>query len=661
MHATISTVLILCTVTFAKCDNDTIAGIPFASSLSVGQAILLPKCDAHICPKDNSTKVDSSRLPMRCNCKEDCYQQRDCCLDALPDARVADLISTDLWSCVRTQRGHGPYVAIGRCPAKWENAGVRKACEDLTSAEEDPNRLLPVRSTRTNITYQNIYCGQCNEGELQPGQFQLRFRCNGGENVTSVPAAIAEKNCDAYIDETSASYCASMDRTVEECPETWKHENETYAREVKWRCRSYFGPITINATRYKNAFCALCNSVSWNLENVVCRNSYYPIEKEFMLSIDGEFNSGTLIPGGEAGKVCQPGEVFDPFKKQCRGIICVNRTDCNSTYTRWNDNLQSDKDLPSPCNMSLLDPGKFTRDEKDGKVTIQWDDGRNESYSIGEYEIIESGEHKGSILVCQRIGANAIPLFPQHFCERRQLLGYGSCGCETDCIQSRACCLDALGEDATRRLMARGEAWVCLNNSRRSSALAKCPGNFTDRQVRNACENPPDIEKDPILHVPVFAWDSSALYRNVFCAVCNGAGNVTFFDVRIQCPEHVRAHNGLEAAEIFVSEPGVCTMFTDSDNTDIPLKPCVEDPKCRQCPPSWGKNGDPREVAVLWRCQHYYAPVNINGVCYRNDFCAYCNDVNPTDPSLNRTFSSHMSQDNTPQQLKETFSTFTVG
>uniref|UniRef100_T1J312 SMB domain-containing protein n=1 Tax=Strigamia maritima TaxID=126957 RepID=T1J312_STRMM len=605
--------------------TDVVMGQSFSSARAVGQDILIPKCPAHFCQTKSKEQI--------CGCDKECYKSKDCCLDALSDPQVTTLLDEDLSVCVTSPRGRGPYSLTGRCPKSWTNDGVRTGCEGPVDPASDPNRSLMVTSTLTNVTYKNIYCGQCNEGAIKPGHFHLKFRCEG-KNVSSVPEALSDEMCDAHVNETNVGFCEKMEKTITSCPVTWSHTNATYRREVEWRCETYFAPLTLVDKRYKNIFCAICTNSSINMDDVVCRNSYYPIEQEFILQLDGEFGAGTLIPGS-SGKLCIPGQVYDPFRKSCRQVMCEKAENCNSTSTPfW-------ADVPimhsaSPCNMTFINSTRFTNGPNN---TIRIDD---VTYRSGEYESVKlQNETTTSVLLCARSSPKGIPLFPQHFCQRRHLLGYGSCGCESDCVQSRSCCLDAF-DDSTVDAFRLKESWVCLNDSRGLSAVAKCPKNFNDHSIRKQCENVKNLTDDPLLHVPVFAWRHSALYRNVFCAVCNGVTNVTFHKLHFLCAEHSKLRNGWQAAEEFVRRPGLCSLEMELKDANLPVQQCIRDKHCRQCPANWASSGNAQEMALGWRCQHFYAPVAINGVCYRNDFCALCNGIVPVDSKNLRTYSDSL-------------------
>ena len=107
---------------------------------------------------------------------------------------------------------------------------------------------------------------------------------------------------------------------ISECHPEWKDE------KIQSLCRSYMGVKYVHEDGYKNLHCALCNHV--NVSQLSCQSGEFrafDIYRQF-----GTHSFALLLDINEKGgqevgklKVCDSGEIFDPFYKKCRSLTCL--------------------------------------------------------------------------------------------------------------------------------------------------------------------------------------------------------------------------------------------------------------------------------------------------------------------------------------------------
>lgn len=118
--------------------------------------------------------------------------------------------------------------------------------------------------------------------------------------------------------------------TINGCPESYTNET------IRELCHSYTGLIFEPNTAYRNVHCAICNGA--NLEKLIClnlgpygRNNWQQTFNTFsfavLFDLSGEESNSV---GFERGP-CVDGELYDPFFKKCRNVICGS---ADQTYVK---------------------------------------------------------------------------------------------------------------------------------------------------------------------------------------------------------------------------------------------------------------------------------------------------------------------------------------
>jgi hypothetical protein len=63
--------------------------------------------------------------------------------------------------------------------------------------------------------------------------------------------------------------------------------------------------------------------------------------------------------------------------------------------------------------------------------------------------------------------------------------------------------------------------------------ISKCPTNTSFDKLRGKCENAPSEFSYPVEDFIPVVGANSLVYRNKHCALCNGVGNYTAWDIRV--------------------------------------------------------------------------------------------------------------------------------
>lgn len=157
-------------------------------------------------PNDNclSLKLDdisrvafnNSSLYMKrsCYCDENCFKYNDCCPDlALKNKfKVKSLqnLTCTLEKEICASEADTNYIySIGGCPSNYKNEEIRSKCKNTS----DIFLKWPFYSTKSNLTYNNLFCAICNRENrtyLQP--WHAAFRCENNVNKQITKSNIKE-------------------------------------------------------------------------------------------------------------------------------------------------------------------------------------------------------------------------------------------------------------------------------------------------------------------------------------------------------------------------------------------------------------------------------------------------------------------------------------
>ncbi|GBO40917.1 hypothetical protein AVEN_158365-1 [Araneus ventricosus] len=284
-----------------------------------------------------------------CYCDSTCEFYKDCCADS-EYFQMNSTKTTKSFVCKRKA------LMVSSCVKEWTGPDfIEKSCKSDTISDVDPVGNTPVTSETTGVTYSNYYCAICNGDAEKLIVWNIKLSCPH----LSADSPIKKDDAFKYIfynhptnewgyvlrDDTSKKMsfhgCAisndipdihelkvrpCVSEEVKTCATTWRKDL------IHEMCTNgYTDPVYSNGTKYKNFYCAICNRVDQS--EISCgqaigpRTSQKPESEDknnfsFSLLLDINFTEGNLVGKRIAEVTCVKGEIFDPFARRCRNIVC---------------------------------------------------------------------------------------------------------------------------------------------------------------------------------------------------------------------------------------------------------------------------------------------------------------------------------------------------
>lgn len=280
-----------------------------------------------------------------CRCDDACVKFGDCCRDApaLLEAASSGDGPVLEWECVRVRSDMQATWVRRACKPGWVGPDeVRLQCERGADARvTDPNGMAPVTSPRTNVTYANVYCAACNDDLNDTRRWQVNLDCKEFYGLINMTGEDIRNNIE--LDPTNSSWgvwftapgdyrrffaCAleyapqnlssvyTCNSFVSTCDPSWA------GTETERECKSYQSVINVYGVNYRNPECMVCNNDT--APHQIC--GFYsdtsfvsPRGFSFSILMDVSPSAGNIV-----GKksLCKKGELYDPFYKVCRNVLC---------------------------------------------------------------------------------------------------------------------------------------------------------------------------------------------------------------------------------------------------------------------------------------------------------------------------------------------------
>ena len=302
------------------------------------------------CAEDSCDNEAIDSLSSRtCHCGKQCVQLGTCCIDSyytsVPQPKLKP-------SCRKVYGGFtsikNTYYLIDKCPSTdsvWSSL-----CHAEWNGDDDVQKLVPVTSLLTFISYKNYYCFKCHEANDEFLYWTVNIMSNYDPNkISEFDARRSSKRISLTYDKDRDTWMAIYDEKIgyfpvsislqipseislmvhvcepdliSNCSEKWSDE------EVRDKCQSYMALKEVyrngsSSLKYKNIHCALCNFESLN--DISCRSKTHFIftsTKVFSFSylLDINPSDGELV-----GKIqkCPSDQIWDPFTEKCRKLSCA--------------------------------------------------------------------------------------------------------------------------------------------------------------------------------------------------------------------------------------------------------------------------------------------------------------------------------------------------
>ncbi|XP_015905089.1 uncharacterized protein [Parasteatoda tepidariorum] len=285
-----------------------------------------------------------------CYCDKACTIYKDCCSDSkhFDPSKDSDSSSSSV-VCKRNT------LVVNSCLPEWKGPDfIIKSCQESHN-EVDPVGNSPVTSETTGISYSNYYCAICNGDSEEAIVWTIKVSCPLLNPSIDLDKEEAFKYIFYNIPTKEWGYVSRENSTqklsfhacavISEVPEKFSSKvrkcssDEVRSCSPNWKinlvermCDAYSDPVFHNVTKYKNLYCAICNNVDQSLLN--CGDGIGPRMKEvpeseeknnlsFSLLLDINFSEGNIVGRRLSVMNCLPGEIFDPFARRCRNIVCA--------------------------------------------------------------------------------------------------------------------------------------------------------------------------------------------------------------------------------------------------------------------------------------------------------------------------------------------------
>ena len=350
------------------------------SELESANKTCSPK-DTCVSDRRNRFGISLDWKSRNCFCDDLCAQYGDCCIDANAYNPEEQISAKDNFMCVQLRNYQGIYMK-STCTPEWEDDEIKEKCLLSTShsvlTRSDPMLYMPVTNKESRITYSNFYCSVCNNESSNIEIWKPRIECPSltefsrnnelSKNFISNNLIFKEDkwgininldgesvfhSCyiDPFLPETVADMVRPCIKTIDTCADDWTDI------EVKNQCSSYTGVVYENEQPFKNNHCATCNYAK--VEFLYCEKhslSRFNIKNEFnptafSLLFDFTDSSGSNIVG--ISTQCSASEVWDPFFKKCRNVIC-GKNGQEYRHGRCIDIVNNDATPPPSSNVSSI-------------------------------------------------------------------------------------------------------------------------------------------------------------------------------------------------------------------------------------------------------------------------------------------------------------------
>lgn len=557
-----------------------------------------------LCSKKNSSQINLSMDCPECICTDDCEIRGRCCPDKSLSKCVRPIYSIDgnISKLLNTEQ----YWIVSLCPQPEMDCSV-----SLEDANLNFQRLAPVDSRKTNVTYLNSKCAKCHD-ENDFIEWSYFLHCKGELNLNIYSYADEllgdMKRYDCFIhyfpSQWSSPRPCERSNLITECNHTgdW----DIYDEDMETACKNHLDPYE----HFQNVFCFLCNT------NVNQQNTFkiqYNIARGKNSSKQASFDQYTNDAMGDVVS-------FEDTRVRLFDTYDVNDKIYKAflTLLSW--------DVVVNVNNILL-----AKDFRNESYLLSYGEKVNLTALYEEY--IRSGGYSNW---CQAdFKANRI--YPG-------LKSRRSCSCDQNCYQSRSCCPDVayyqskackvpiLAENRNGNTIGTESIYPIV-------LISRCPVNYNDTYVKTMCEN---VEESKLLYIPVINVNTSEAYRNHYCYICHNQYNLQkggdnkhmkAFNITLTCPTllYPRFLTTMESlfnlakqsqcSVIFATDYNTETCFLDSINTNI--NKCNVSGVMKYVSTHARKLCEDPNIDVMAKSSNYL---------YKNQICDLCNSEVYEDP-----------------------------
>ena len=546
--------------------------------------------DSTLCHKTWNCDHTTSWLdpPYLCFCDDMCTLYKDCCQNAKVRSDQDFIVVNASFDCLYIPSINDDWFVyiVNTCPENT-NYELHRLC--IEPIERNIYSKTPVTSFTNHFLYRNMYCAICN-GETDYMFWKVLLRCvwKAKDNSKFISLSIQElytrEECYMLYKEPIANSYRKCYPKITQCSEpinmstTRNYQNGNDATLCEDGDNRY---VFTSDVIYKNPACYECNKETYtNQTKASCNfrsfkkqhiNIIYPriynlnaiMDLPSQQLIVTRYHRETSVEKESFVGLCGPNEAYDPFNGGCRNLCYENISNCLQSFIRTSDTAL---EYTSYDFQYVADYNEYYW-TYDFEYHYAYQYEQNDSDYEFDYTNFTSEE-------CQekwKCDSSVTRSKPQHYCYCDKL-----CSIYKDCCQNAIVSFEDNANDVVfdciyiPRIYDRWFVFV----------VNSCPKG-TDYELLRLCG---ELDEQNVYRsTPASALDTGILYRNMYCAMCNGVEDYVFWTVRLQCGWTHTENPTLGSAsidELYLQDK--CSFFYEAPRAEITYRQCY--PKQSSCP-----------------------------------------------------------------------------
>ncbi|XP_067948532.1 uncharacterized protein [Watersipora subatra] len=568
---------------------------------------------------------------------EACKFYGECCQDPV---RIREQLAPGTFECQNVGQTQG-YLVV-RCPDGTEEELQNLCTKTIEAGSGDLGiSSWPVTAAHTGVTYRNMHCAICNgalhpitntklaslsdpQGRLEFWTMEILCDNNTVERIVEdesfyvttevLQDFIRENNCWKKLVPTFVGiHHENCGAYVAHCPEDYPED------DIKELCEK--GPTNQLCMKTGDRF--PCSEGSY--KNLFCQKCWIGYEFH-ALKANSPRLDGTLLMS--VRPITQLGEVTAEFSTD--NFMVSSPCPHNFASLSNEDYLYFTK--------KIMDEDRYLRSEDDTKF---WNLGSmlcrsNFSRVCGEFTVFPRGGEcsapgcgEGSVqdlynncTSINRYKYNPEMTFNRSFLWADSLLRINqnscltgrnitSCRCNPLCHYFGGCCFDAPHPFAGQNLsiLLNQTAWTCFDIYKSKKGIAiidSCPDSFAGNASQCTEGN---NDRWDLMGWLVSDVNTRLTYKNIYCASCNQASSILFWDVALKCPSNSGHVTGSCEFQSYLAPR--TDLFYPCDFGVTFISTCPDEFK------QWKIYRDCQEKETMF--VHYKTET------FRNPYCAICN------------------------------------
>ena len=156
---------------------------------------------------------------------------------------------------------------------------------------------------------------------------------------------------------------------------------------------------------------------------------------------------------------------------------------------------------------------------------------------------------------------------------------------------------------------------IDANNPNGYIVKTGCPNTWKDKKIKNHCLK--KNSSNPLTLLPVDDHDKKVTFANIYCAVCNSAKNLSYWNIVFYFSNYMSFHRD--------KEKSIKYMFKHNYTWKMDPHLTYSNETCKASPLEAPANLEQRRVKTLWKsCLSYSLPIRLakSKVMYKNPHCS---------------------------------------